>query len=83
MENKEINVTEETMNTVEEVAKNTSKKGLWIAAGVAIAGGVAYVVSRVVKKAKAKKAKKEEGEATDWTEDLDTTVQQIKNEDID
>lgn len=83
MENNEINVTEEAMNNVGEVAKSTSKKGLWIAAGVAVAGGVAYAITRVVKAVKAKKAKKEEIEATDWTEDLDSTVQQIKNEDID
>ena len=83
MENYEINVTEETMNTVGEVAKNTSKKGLWIALGAAAVGGLTLLGVKLAKRIKAKKAEKEAVNDENWTEELDNTVQKIKDEDID
>lgn len=83
MENNEINVTEETKNAVEEVAKTKSNKGLWVAGGVALTGAVVYLITRIAKKKKAKKAEKEESEGKDWADELDDTVKEIKDEDID
>jgi hypothetical protein len=84
MENNEIMVTEETKNAVEGVAKSGFKPNWWTLGG---AVGALAVVGTVVgiclyKKKKAKQAEKET-ESKDWTEKLDETVEEIKNENID
>lgn len=83
MENNEIMVTEETKNAVEEVVKTNSHKGLWIAGGVAVAGGLAFLITKAIKRRKAKKAEQEKANDEDWAKNLETTVKEIKDEDID
>ena len=85
MTNNEINVTEETKEAVEGVAKAGMKAGGWVIGGIILAGGALATILGIkhAKKKKAMKAKQEEAESKDWTEELDETVQVIKDENID
>ena len=84
METNEINVTEETKNVVEEVAKAKSNKGVWIAVGAAVVTGLTWLGFEIAKRKKAKKAEKENAKGDEnWTDELESTVKEIKDENID
>ena len=85
MKNNEINGTEEVKDTVEGVTSASSKAGAWVIGGIimAVTATATLLGIRHHKKKKAAKAAAEREAGDDWADDLDETVRQIKNEDID
>lgn len=85
MENNEINVTEEVKEVTKEAVTGASKAGAWVIGGIILAAGAVATVLGIkhAKKKKAMKAAQEAASDEDWREELDNTVQKIKDEDID